>query len=374
MAKTLKTVLIMAGGTGGHVFPGLAVARQLRNEGIAVHWLGTQKGLESRVVPEAGFPIHYISISGLRGKGIKDLIMAPFRLCVALFQAMTIIRQIKPDVVLGMGGFVSGPGGIASWLLRKPIIIHEQNAKAGMTNTWLSYAAKKVLEGFPGTFKKQDKVHTIGNPVRIEIVNTLAPGQRFQNRKNPSRLLVLGGSHGAQAINELLPQALAKLPEHERPFVLHQTGEKHIEKTRAAYASAGITVVENHQPTFFAGARVELVPFIQEMHKAYEAADLVLCRAGALTVAELCAAGIGAILVPFPYAVDDHQTANANFMVGQNAAILVQQRDLTVDKLAGLLKEFSLSNEKRIAMAEAAYALRHTDATEKVVMACYDVL
>jgi UDP-N-acetylglucosamine--N-acetylmuramyl-(pentapeptide) pyrophosphoryl-undecaprenol N-acetylglucosamine transferase len=372
----LKKVLIMAGGTGGHVFPGLAVARRMRDEGIDVHWLGTQAGLEARVVPEADIPIHYISIGGVRGKSIKQKMMAPFRLLNAVMQALKIIRQINPDIVIGMGGFASGPGGIASWLLRKPIVIHEQNAKAGMTNTWLACVAKKVLEGFPKTFKPSKKVIAIGNPVRSEIANLPAPEKRIEKQAKPLHLLVLGGSLGAQAINELLPQALAILPEHERPFILHQVGEKHFENAKMAYDAAGIPFKEKSQfaqPFSSQKEKVEIVPFIQEMDKAYCAADLVLCRAGALTIAELCAAGLGAILVPFPFAVDDHQTVNGNFMVEQGAAILVQQKELTAEKLAALLKEFYFSREKCIAMAKAAYSLRRVDATNKVLTICQEI-
>jgi UDP-N-acetylglucosamine--N-acetylmuramyl-(pentapeptide) pyrophosphoryl-undecaprenol N-acetylglucosamine transferase len=366
----LKIVLVMAGGTGGHVFPGLAVANRLREQGVQVHWLGTQKGLEARVVPEANIPFHTISIGGLRGKGIKDLILAPYKLLFAVIQASRLIRQIQPDVVIGMGGFVSGPGGIASWLLRRPVVIHEQNATAGMTNTWLARIAKKVLEGFPGTFKKYPslaaKVITVGNPVRAEIANLPPPEIRFENRKKTLRLLVLGGSLGAQAINELLPRALVLLSADERPDVLHQAGEKHAEKTTAAYLAAGLITSETTHS-------VDVVPFIREMDKAYSSADLVLCRAGALTVAELCAVGLGAILVPFPYAVDDHQTANGNIMVEQGAAKLIQQKDLTAEKLAGLLREFALSKDKCLTMAKAAYAIRRVDATDKVVLACNEL-
>jgi UDP-N-acetylglucosamine--N-acetylmuramyl-(pentapeptide) pyrophosphoryl-undecaprenol N-acetylglucosamine transferase len=357
----LKTILIMAGGTGGHVFPGLAVAKHMRDQGIQVDWLGTHNGLEARVVPEAGFPIHYISIQGVRGKGIKSLILAPFRIVRAIVEASRIIRKINPDIVLGMGGFASGPGGIASWLLRKPVVIHEQNAKAGMTNTWLAKVAKRVLEGFPKTFPDALKVIPVGNPVRIEIANIPTPEKRIENNKKPLRLLVLGGSLGAQAINELLPKVLAKLPADECPEVVHQTGEKHLEQTKAAYRAAGVT------------SPVEIVPFIQAMDKAYSSADLVLCRAGALTIAELCAAGLGAILVPFPHAVDDHQTANGNFMVEQGAAILIQQKDLTVEKLTEILKDFSEHREKCLDMARAAYALRKVDATDKVRLICEEI-
>lgn len=351
----LKKVLIMAGGTGGHVFPGLAVARQLREQGIQVDWLGTQKGLESRIVPEAGFPIHYISISGVRGKGTKDLVLAPWRLLGAIFQSIKIIRQIQPDVVLGLGGFVSGPGGIASWLLRKPLVVHEQNAKAGLTNQWLAHVAKKVLEGFPNTFSQRSKVVTTGNPVRAEI----AAITRNHNSSERMHLLVLGGSLGAAAINEIVPRALAQLPEAERPEIYHQAGERHAENTLQAYKSAGVNA--------------KVVPFISDMDKAYAWADIVLCRAGALTIAELCAAGVGAILVPYPHAVDDHQTANANYMVMNKAALLIQQTVLTENKLIEIIKELGASPEKRHAMAKAAYELRQVDATQKVLTICQEM-
>lgn len=342
----------MAGGTGGHVFPGLAVANYLRKQGLHVHWLGTQHGIEAKIVPEAGFPIHFITISGLRGKRFIDLLRAPWRLVRALFQAQKIIRELNPDAILGMGGFVSGPGGVASWLLRKKLIIHEQNAKPGLTNRWLSKIATRVLEGFPNTFIKRQSVVTTGNPVRHEIALLPAPAVRMSARTDTPRLLVLGGSLGAQAINELLPRVLAKMPASVRPAVYHQTGEKHLDDTIKAYENANVTA--------------DIVPFITEMDKAYAWADFVLCRAGALTIAELCAAGVGAILVPFPYAVDDHQTANANYMVKQEAAWLVQQSLLTDDLLEKMLYDLCRSAEKRKHMAEAAYCLRRIDAVEKV--------
>ncbi len=348
----------MAGGTGGHVFPGLAVAKHLREQGIEVNWLGTHKGLEARLVPEAGFPIHFVSISGLRGKGWKDLLLAPWRLLIAVMQALKIIRKLKPDVVLGMGGFVSGPGGIASQLLRYPLVIHEQNAKAGLTNKWLSYFAIKVLEGFPNTFPQSKKVVATGNPIRKEIVKLSPSADRFKQRQQ-LQLLVLGGSLGAAAINELVPRAVAKLAASERPIVYHQTGEKHFADTQKAYEKAGVL------------AKIE--PFIVEMDKAYAWADVVLCRAGALTIAELCTAGVGAVLVPYPYAADDHQTANANFMVKQAAALLIQQAALTEDALVGILKQFNSSPQKCIAMAQAAYQLRQIDATDKVLKICEEV-
>jgi len=356
----LQKVLVMAGGTGGHVFPGLAVAKLLRDEGVDVQWLGTQKGIEARLVPQAGIPIHYISISGVRGKGAASLLLAPFRLFWAIIQATRIIYQIKPDVVLGMGGFASGPGGIASWLLRRPLIIHEQNAKPGTTNKWLAHLASKVLEGFPQTFPANDKAITTGNPVRTEIAAVEAPTKRLLGRdKQPLRLLVLGGSLGAAAINDLVPQALAQLPQAERPEVYHQTGEKHFNQAIAAYEDAGV--------------KAKIVPFITNMDEAYAWADIVLCRSGALTIAELCAVGLGSILVPYPHAIDDHQTANANYLTKNKAAVLIQQSALTNEGLNTLLQKLSASPAERTAMAEAAYGLRKTDATNKVIQICGEI-
>jgi UDP-N-acetylglucosamine--N-acetylmuramyl-(pentapeptide) pyrophosphoryl-undecaprenol N-acetylglucosamine transferase len=354
----VKSILIMAGGTGGHVFPGLALAHYFRKQGICVHWLGTYQGIEAKIVPPAGFPIHFITISGLRGKGIIDLFWMPWRLVRAVFQAQKIIHKLDPDVVLGMGGFVSGPGGIASWLLRKKLVIHEQNAKPGLTNRWLAKIAVRVLEGFPDTFLKRESVVTTGNPIRQEIALLPPPVMRMAARGPVPRLLVLGGSLGAKALNELLPRVLAKMPLSIRPEVYHQTGEKHLNETMKAYAKANIPA--------------RIVPFIVEMDKAYSWADFVLCRAGALTIAELCAAGVGAILVPFPHAVDDHQTANANYMVKHDAALLVQQSVLSDDLLEKIIRDLCHCVEKRRQMAEAAYHLRRMDAVEKVYKeVCY---
>lgn len=358
-AKELKCVLIMAGGTGGHVFPGLALAHYLRERGVAVHWLGTPQGLESRLVPEANIPMHLISISGLRGKGVKALLSAPYKIARAVLQSLRIMKEVKPDVVIGMGGFVSGPGGMASWLSRRPLIIHEQNAKAGFTNKMLAYVAKRVLEGFPAAFKPRPNVIVIGNPVRAEIGNLPAPEDRLTPARSPLRLLVLGGSLGAQAINEIVPRALARLEAGERPQVLHQTGDKHFEAAQAVYGALGI--------------KADLKPFIKDMAQAYSWADMVLCRAGALTVAELCTVGLGAIFVPFPYAVDDHQTANANFMVKHNAAFCIQQAELTESRLADIVRELSVKPKERLAMAEAAYQLRNMKVTEKIFEICKEV-
>lgn len=357
--KKLQRVLIMAGGTGGHVFPGLAVAYYLRAKNVEVHWLGTNQGQEAHLVPEANIPLHVIAINGLRGKGMKALLTAPFKVTAAIMQSKRIIQQFQPDVVIGMGGFASGPGGVASWLMRRPLIIHEQNAKAGFTNKILGSFAKKILEGFPASFRAQPKVITIGNPVRIEIENLLGPAERFQTPTKGLRLLVLGGSLGAQALNEIVPRALANLPAHQRPEVLHQTGEKNFEQTKKEYAAKGVTAT--------------LVPFIKDMAHAYGWANMVLCRAGALTVAELCAVGLGAILVPFPYAVDDHQTANANFMVKHAAALCIQQKELTENRLADIILQLTHSPERRLAMAQAAYQLRHVHVVEKIFAICKEI-
>jgi UDP-N-acetylglucosamine--N-acetylmuramyl-(pentapeptide) pyrophosphoryl-undecaprenol N-acetylglucosamine transferase len=355
----LQKVLIMAGGTGGHVFPGLAVAKLLREQGVDVHWLGTQRGLESRLVPEAGFPLHFVTISGIRGKGLLAIFYAPFRLLKAIFQSVKIIRKLKPDIVLGMGGFVSGPGGIASWLLRYPLVIHEQNAKPGLTNQWLARIAARVLEGFPQTFLKTSKIVTTGNPVRSEIAALPAPDTREMVGDRPLRLLVVGGSLGAAIFNELLPCALTHLSAGERPAVWHQTGEKHLDVTIKAYADANI--------------EANVTTFIADMGQAYSWADIVLCRAGALTIAELCAAGLASILVPYPYAAGDHQSANAEYLVKHNAAYSVQQSTLTEEGLAAMLKELCGAPRKRHTMANAAYQLRRIDATKKVFEICEEV-
>jgi UDP-N-acetylglucosamine--N-acetylmuramyl-(pentapeptide) pyrophosphoryl-undecaprenol N-acetylglucosamine transferase len=356
----LKKILIMAGGTGGHVFPGLAVASHLKLKGVEVHWLGTAHGLEASVIPAAGLPLHYIAISGLRGKSLKDKCLLPFKLLRAIIQAAKVIVSVQPDLVLGMGGFVSGPGGIASWLLRKPLLIHEQNAKAGLTNRWLSRFATKTLEGFPTTFPASFHAVVTGNPVRDVISNVVEPALRFADRSGPMRLLVLGGSLGAQVINQIVPKALALIPEQDRPLVYHQTGEKHLDTTLQAYQASEV-----------AG---NIVPFIASIEEAYSWADLVLCRAGALTVSELCAVGLGAVLVPYPFSADDHQTANATFLVKNNAGILIQQADLTGHKLAEIIELFVATPNKRMAMANAAYELRKPGATDKVLKYCEEAL
>ena len=340
----------MAGGTGGHVFPGLAAAHYFQAQGVEVHWLGTGKGLEARIIPEAGIPFHEITISGVRGKGVKALLLAPLRIMQAVRQAKRVLKTVKPDIVMGMGGFVSGPGGVACWLSGTPLIIHEQNAKAGL---------KRVMQGFPYAFAPADKVITIGNPVRTEIENMPTPAERIPPNRRPFRLLVLGGSLGAKALNDLVPRTLASLGPDSRPEVFHQTGEKHYEEAKSLYETMGI--------------RANIVPFVKDMAQVYSWADMVLCRAGALTVAELCAAGLGAIFVPFPHAVDDHQTANADYMVKHDAALCVQQKDLTESVLADIVERFASSPVKRLEMAEAAYRLRMVHVTEKIFKICEEI-
>ena len=353
-----RPVLIMAGGTGGHVFPALAVAERLRAHGATVRWIGTQRGLEATLVPKAGIPMEWITVTGLRGKGFKQRLLTPLMLTQALWQAGAILRRCRPPVVLGMGGFVSGPGGIMARLLGIPLVVHEQNAIPGMTNRWLARIARRVLTGFPNTFR--DAV-TVGNPVRTAIAQLPPPAERFANRHGARRrLLVLGGSLGARALNELVPEALALFDAEERPEVWHQAGGQLHEAAVEAYRDAGI--------------EVRLTPFIEDMSAAYAWADLVLCRSGALTVAELAAAGVGALLVPFPFAVDDHQTANAQFLEQQGAALIRQQSELTSERLAALLKMLLSDPDRLLRMGEAAHLLAKTDAAEQVAQACLEYL
>ncbi len=357
MADTLR-FLMMAGGTGGHVFPALATARLLQDKGHEVFWLGSAGGMEERLIGETDIPLAVIQVSGLRGKGKLALLMAPFRLMRALGQAFTEVRRIKPDCVVGMGGFVTGPGGIAAWLTKTPLVIHEQNAIAGMTNRWLTRFATTVLEAFPGSFGQDVITRSTGNPVRQDLAALSDPDERFAGRSGALRLLVVGGSLGAQAFNETVPSALAKIAEGQRPVVRHQCGERHAAAAKQAYETAGVE------------ASVE--PFIKDMAEAYGWADLVVCRAGALTVSELCVAGVGAILVPFPHAVDDHQTHNAERMVKAGGAILIQQPNLNPDGLAEMLSELAKDRARILNMAQAAKSLARPDATERVVNYCLE--
>jgi UDP-N-acetylglucosamine--N-acetylmuramyl-(pentapeptide) pyrophosphoryl-undecaprenol N-acetylglucosamine transferase len=349
-------VLIAAGGTGGHVFPALAVARALRERGVAVVWLGTAGGMEARVVPANGFAIEWVRVAGIRGKGAGAWLLAPFRLARAVADAIGVMRRRRPGVVLGAGGFVSGPGGIAAWLLRIPLLIHEQNAVAGLTNRWLARLAREVLEAFPGSFGPGVRARCIGNPVRADIAAIPPPALRFADRAGRARVLVIGGSQGARRLNELLPEAVARLAPAARPEILHQTGARHLEATRAAYARAGVAA--------------EVRAFIDDMAAAYAWADFAICRAGALTIAELQAAGLGAILVPFPAAVDDHQTRNAEFLVRAGAAVLAPEAGLDAERLAGAIAALADDRARRRQMAEAARAGGVTDAAATLADLC----
>jgi UDP-N-acetylglucosamine--N-acetylmuramyl-(pentapeptide) pyrophosphoryl-undecaprenol N-acetylglucosamine transferase len=349
-------VLIMAGGTGGHVFPALAVANVLRARGIAVVWLGVPGSMESRVVPAQGFPIEWIRVAGIRGKGVLAWALAPLRILKAVAQAIGVLRRVRPRSVLGAGGYVSGPGGIAAWLLRVPLLIHEQNAIAGLTNRWLARLATQVLEAFPGSFGPAVQASTIGNPVRADIAELPPPAQRFAGREPRARLLVFGGSQGAQRLNAVVPEALAGMAAEQRPQIRHQTGERGLGATRAAYTQAHI--------------EADVLPFIDDMAKAYAWADLALCRAGAMSIAELQAAGLGAIFVPLALATDDHQTKNAEGLVRAGAAQIIQERDLTPQRLAQIIAELTAKRATLLKMAEAARAMRVTDAAARLADLC----
>ena len=353
---TQRPILIMAGGTGGHVFPALAVARALQSHGEDIVWLGTRQGIEARLVPEAGIDIEWIGVSGLRRKGGLALLAAPLQLSRALAQALGIVRRRRPSAVLGMGGFASGPGGLASWLLRKPLIIHEQNAAAGLTNRLLARLARVVLQAFPGAFNARIKAETVGNPVRPDIAALAEPAARYATRNGPLRLLVLGGSQGAVALNRTVPAALALLPQDERPLVRHQCGAKTLDIARDAYAGSEVDV--------------ELLPFIDDMAAAYAWADLVVCRSGALTVAELCAVGLPAVFVPYPNAVDDHQTANAMPMTSVGAAEIIQESGLSARTLADCLKNWLRDRAELQRRAEKARVLAVPDALARITSIC----
>ncbi len=345
-------IMIMAGGTGGHVYPALAVADELKARGVPVVWLGTRKGIEARLVPDAGIDVEWLGVTGLRGKGVLTLLMAPVNLLVACAQALRILLKRKPCAVLGMGGFVSGPGGLMAWVLGKPLLVHEQNAVPGLTNKLLAKLASRVMEAFPKSFA-EDSIH-VGNPVRRNIAAMASPEQRLKDREGPLRLLVFGGSLGAARLNEVVPQALAKLPVDQQIEIWHQAGPKNLEQTRSNYSALNIE------------ANVEA--YIDNMAEAYAWADLVICRAGAMTVSELAAAGVASILVPYPYAVDDHQTVNAHYLSDEGAALLVQQTDLNADSLFKQLSE--LTREKTLAMANKARKLGMPESTRLVTEQC----
>jgi UDP-N-acetylglucosamine--N-acetylmuramyl-(pentapeptide) pyrophosphoryl-undecaprenol N-acetylglucosamine transferase len=348
----LKTILIMAGGTGGHIFPGLAVAHEMRAAGWQVVWLGARGGMEERLVPPRGYRTELIRAKAARGKGLAQKLLLPANLLYSFWESARVIRRLKPNVVLGLGGYVAFPGGMMASLLNRPLALHEQNAIPGLANRVLSTVSDKVMVAFPGALKSSEWT---GNPVRSEIAAMASPENRFQGRNGPIRILVVGGSLGAQALNEAVPKALALLS--IRPSVVHQSGEKHLEALQNNYRDAGV--------------KGELVAFIDDMARRYAEADLVICRAGAVTIAELSAGGMASILVPFPHAVDDHQTANARFLADQGAAILVPQKEVTAEKLAALIG--SLDRVKLLDMAAKARALGKPDAARLVAHRCMEI-
>ena len=349
-----RTLMIMAGGTGGHIFPALSVAEYARAQGWNVVWLGSRAGMEARLVPQAGYTMAWIRFSGVRRRGVLPMALLPLNLLIAFWQSARAIFVHRPDVVLGMGGYVAFPGGMMASLFNRPLVLHEQNSIAGLTNRVLSHVADKVLVAFPGAFGERSKAEWTGNPVRSDIAGIAPPEERFARRAGPLRLLVLGGSQGASALNEIVPQAIALLPEASRPRVTHQAGEAHLPAVRANYERAAV--------------HAETVAFVDDMAARYAEADVLICRAGASTIAELAAAGVPAVLIPFPYAVDDHQTRNARFLSERGGALLVPQSELTPRRLADLLAAFD--RDKLLAMARAARAAGKPDATQAVAEAC----
>lgn len=355
-----RVALIAAGGTGGHIFPGLAVAMALRDAGWQVHWAGGRgsvghPSMESQLVPAQGFPLEIIDFSGVRGKGFFALLAMPLRLIRACWQSLGVLRKTRPDVVAGMGGYISLPIGLMSALLRTPLIVHEQNSIAGMANRVLARFATKIYAAFPAAFASPDsKAHWVGNPLREAFLNLPDPVTRYSKREGPLRLLVLGGSLGAKTLNDVVPKALALMSAHERPQVIHQSGQKNIEELRKNYAVAEVTA--------------ELKPFIDDISQALGEADLVICRAGASTITEIAAVGVAAVLVPLPSAVDDHQTANAKFLVDQGGGWLVKQQDLTAERLARMLQKADRSTLMKAAISTRAMA--KFGATEHLVAAC----
>lgn len=356
-----RRVMVMAGGTGGHVFPALAVADKLRALNTEISWLGTKRGIESELVPADGIELHCLDIEGIRGRGLRALLKAPWLLWRSIRQASKLLAEFKPAVVLGMGGFASGPGAVAARLRGIPVVIHEQNSVAGTTNKLSAKIAKRVMLGFPDTLENGE---WCGNPVRPTIEAMSSPQERFAGRDGNTRILVLGGSRGALGINKLIPAALAMLEPESRPLILHQAGKSHLTDTLQLYRQHGIDIEEE-------GA--EVVPFIEDMAAAYSWADFVICRAGALTVAELTSAGLGSLLIPFPHAIDDHQTLNGKFLTDCDAAILVQQRDLTASLLAEQIKTVCAVPEQRLKMAVRARELAKNNAAERVAQVCLEV-
>lgn len=355
----MMRVMIMAGGTGGHVFPALAVADELKQRDVAISWMGTAKGIEARLVPEAGYELSEIKVQGLRGNGVLGWLLAPFRVISAIWQALAVLRATKPDVVMGLGGFASGPGGFAAWLLQKPLVIHEQNAIPGLTNRLLAKLASKVLTGFPKSFDEKVAAEWVGNPVRKQIEDLPMPHLRQTEAQGAMKLLVLGGSLGARSLNTHIPAALAMLPTTIRPEVRHQCGSRHIDACREAYKAVGV--------------KAEVTDFIADMADAYAWADLVICRAGALTVAELAAAGVASILVPYPYAVDDHQTHNASLLVEAGAAELIADKELNAELLASKITQFEHDREGLLNMANAARQVAKIGTATQIADICMEL-
>jgi len=356
----VRPVMIMAGGTGGHVYPALAVAEELKLRGIPVVWMGTRKGIEARLVPEAGIEVDWLGMSGLRGKGVLTLLLAPLKIVMACYQAFRILMNRKPAVVLGMGGFVSAPGGLMSWVMRIPLLIHEQNAMPGMSNRILAKLANKVMQAFPNSFKTK-AVH-VGNPVRNVIADLPLPETRFTKRTDALRVFVFGGSLGAARLNELVPQVCAELKDTKTLNIKHQTGTGSFEQTQENYKQLGI--------------KADIFEYVDDMAEMYAWADLVICRAGAMTIAELAAAGVASILVPYPHAVDDHQTYNARYLSDAGAGVLLQQKELNVDSLVDAIN--AIDRTTALTMANKAKEKGMPEATRLVTEACliaggYDV-
>ncbi len=349
-----KVALVMAGGTGGHIFPGLAVAEALRDKGWRVHWLGAPGSMEAQIVPPRGFSFETIDFSGVRGKGLATLVLLPLRLLNAFWQSIQVVRRVKPDVVIGLGGYISFPAGMMSVLLGKPLVLHEQNSVAGMANKVLAGVADRIFTAFPNVIKK---AHWVGNPLRTPFTQQAAPAERFAGRSGPLKLLVVGGSLGAKALNDIVPQALALIPEGQRPTVTHQSGAKQIDELCANYARAGVTA--------------DLTPFIEDTASAFAAADIIVCRAGASTVTEIAAVGAAAAFVPFPFAVDDHQTTNAKFLVDQGGGWLLPQAGLSAQSLAALLQD--TTRDVLLERAQNAKKMEKIHATREVVAACEEL-
>ncbi len=354
MSVRPKCALVMAGGTGGHIFPGLAVAQALRERGWRVHWLGAPNSMESRLVPPKGFAFETVDFSGVRGKGLRTLFALPVRLLRACMQSLQVVRRVKPDVLVGLGGYITLPGGLMGVLMGKPLVLHEQNSVAGMANRVLALVARRVFTAFP---KVLAKGQWVGNPLRTEFLVQAGPQERFANRTGPLRVLVVGGSLGAAALNTVVPQALALIPETQRPVVTHQSGEKQLDALRSNYAAAGV--------------QAELTPFIDNTAQAFANADWVICRAGASTVTEIAAVGAAALFVPFPSAVDDHQTHNARFLVDQGAGGLIPQNQLSPALLAEMLQKTERST--LVSQGLEAKKLQKIGATDMVVAACEEV-